>query len=95
MLDLLILIIAILITAWASWPPRGEHARWLASGLVAFWAALVLVGWRRGILPGFEPWLILLALIGALVALLVIWSAANLIARPRQRASSTTTDSKE
>jgi F0F1-type ATP synthase assembly protein I len=94
MLDLLILLLAALAVGWASWPPRGEHARWLALGLVALWAALVVVGWRRGILPGFEAWLILLALIGALVGLLVIWSAANLVARPRQRHSSTTIDTK-
>lgn len=78
MSDWIILILAIGIAGWATWPPRGEQRRWLALGLAGLWAALVAVGVRRGVMPGFFPWLVVLALVGALVALLVVWSVTNL-----------------
>jgi hypothetical protein len=74
---------ALLFAAWATWPPRGEERGWLLLALAALWAALVAVGWQRGVQPGFGPWLLVLALMGALVALLVLWSLTNLLAKPR------------
>ena len=41
------------------------------------WAAIVAVGVRRGLADGMGPWLIVLALIGALAALLVLWSLVS------------------
>jgi hypothetical protein len=74
---------ALLFAAWATWPPRGEQRGWLLLALVALWAALVAEGWRRGVTPGFLPWLAVLALVGALVALLVLWSLTNMMGRRR------------
>ncbi|MDQ4076235.1 MAG: hypothetical protein M3220_08310 [Chloroflexota bacterium] len=84
MIDFLILGSAFLFALWASWPPRGERRRWLSVGLVTLWVALLLVGWRRGIQPGFGAWLVALAFIGALLALLVLWSVSNLLGRPHR-----------
>lgn len=84
MLDFLILTLALLITAYATWPPRGERRGWLIVGMTALWGAVVAVGWRRGVLAGYESWLVLLALIGAVLGLLVVWSFTNLLGRPRQ-----------
>ena len=79
----LLLELATALTLWASWPPRSDERRWLLFSLLLWWALIVVEGGRRGVQPGFWPWLLLLALIGAAVALLVLWSAANLLARPR------------
>lgn len=87
MIDLAILGAAALVTLWASWPPRGERRRWLLVGFGALWVGLVAVGWRRGIVPGFAPWLVALAAVGALLGLLALWSLATLVARPRAPAS--------
>lgn len=84
MIDLLIIGMAIVVTGWATWPPRGIRRPWLLLGLLALWLALVGIGWRRGIQPGFAAWLLVLSLIGALVGLLVVWSVTNLIGRPRK-----------
>ncbi len=83
MTDFAILGGALLVTLWASWPPRSDRRRWLLLGFGALWAGLVGVGWRRGILPGFAPWLVALSMIGALLGLLVLWSIAALVAHPR------------
>ncbi len=83
MIDLLIITVAALVAGWASWPPRGERRGALALGLAVLWAALILVGWQREVLPGFGLWLAVLALMGALAALLVVWSIANLLGRAR------------
>lgn len=77
-------LMATLLALWAAWPPRGTRRRWLALALAALWLALVAVGLEQQIQPGFTPWLLLLALIGALVALLVLWSLATLLARRGQ-----------
>ena len=84
MIDLFMIATAIVITGWATWPVRGNRRRWLLLGLVVLWGALVGVGWRRGIQPGFAAWLLVLSLIGALVGLLVVWSFTNLVGRGRK-----------
>lgn len=65
-------------------PPRGEHARWLGVVLLIWWGSIVVVGLRRGLAPEVLPWLLLLALIGALAALLVLWSLVYLSYLPRE-----------
>ena len=59
------------------WPPRRDEGRWLGAALALLWAAIVAVGVRRGLADGMGPWLIVLALIGALAALLVLWSLVS------------------
>lgn len=81
----LILGVTLFFAGWATWPPRGEERRWLLLALLALWGALVTVGWQRGVQPGFAPWLLVLALVGALVALLVVWSLTNVVGKPRSR----------
>lgn len=83
MIESVILATTLGVVGWAVWPPRGDQGRWLLLGLLGLWAALVAVGWRRGIAPGFVPWLLLLSLLGALVGLIVVWSLANLLGRGR------------
>jgi hypothetical protein len=78
MIDLIIIIIALLISGWMVAPPRAEQRSWLVAGLVVIWGALVAVGLRRGVLAGFEAWLVVLALMAAIAGLLVVWSAVNL-----------------
>ena len=82
---LLPLVAAVAVTLWATWPPRGDERGWLALGLGINWAALALVAWQRGVLPGYLPWLLALTLIGALALLLVIWSLTNVLARRQPR----------
>lgn len=78
MIDGGILLVALVGAGWLVAPPRGDQRGWLVAGLAVLWAALVIVGIRRGILAGFEAWLLLLALMAALAGLLVVWSIANL-----------------
>lgn len=82
-LDYLLLGLAAVFALWASTPPRGTRRRWLVAALLALWGALLLVGWRRGVQPGFVPWLLALAFVGALLGLLALWSVAALGAHPR------------
>ena len=56
---------------------EGATGRWLGAALALLWAAIVAVGVRRGLADGMGPWLIVLALIGALAALLVLWSLVS------------------
>lgn len=76
-MDLLLILIAFLISGWMVAPPRAEQRGWLAAGLGVIWGALVLVGLQRGVLAGYEAWLFLLALMAAVAGLLVVWSAVN------------------
>ncbi len=85
MLDLLLLLLAVLIAAYATYPPRGNSRWWLAVGMCALWCGLIAIGWRRGVVAGFEAWLVLLALMAAVIGVLVIWSATNLAGTPRQQ----------
>ena len=71
------------LTLWASWPPRSDQRRWLLFSLALWWGLFVGLAGLRGVQPGFWPWLLVLALIGASIALVVVWSLANLVARPR------------
>jgi hypothetical protein len=84
MTDLLIISIAMIVTGWATWPPRGEQRRWLLFALAVLWGALVAIGWQRGIQPGFVLWLIVLSAIGALVGLVALWSLTNMLGRARE-----------
>src|SRR5690606_22918407 len=78
MLDAAIIALALAGAGWLLLPPRGDRRGWLATALFLLWGALMLIGWRRGVLAGFEGWLALLALMAALAGLLVVWSAVNL-----------------
>jgi hypothetical protein len=78
MIDLIIILIALLISGWMVAPPRAEQRSGLVAGLVVIWGALVAVGLRRGVLAGFEAWLVVLALMAAIAGLLVVWSTVNL-----------------
>jgi hypothetical protein len=78
MIDLIIILIALFISGWMVAPPRAERRNWLVGGLVVIWGALVAVGVRRGVLAGFEVWLVVLALMAAIAGLLVVWSTVNL-----------------
>ncbi len=84
MIDLFLLLAAVAWTLWATWPPRGDQRRWLLAGLAALWGALMGVGVRRGVQPGFVPWLAALAVVGALLALVVVWSGAQMLGQPRK-----------
>jgi len=77
-MDIILIIIALILAGWMVAPPRAEERGWLAAGLGVIWAALVIVGLWRGVLAGFEAWLVLLALMAAVAGLLVVWSAVNL-----------------
>ena len=77
--DTLILLLASGGAVALLWPPRRDEGRWLAAALALLWAAIVAVGLRRGVAEGMGPWLALLALIGALAALLVLWSLVSAI----------------
>lgn len=81
MIDLFLILIALLIAGWMVAPPRTEQRGWLAAGLLIIWGALVAVGVRRGVMAGFEAWLVVLALMAAVAGIMVVWSAVNLRSR--------------
>ncbi len=83
-MDIAIIISALLISGWMVAPPRAEQRGWLAAGLGILWGALVIVGLWRGVLAGYEAWLVLLALMAAVAGLLVVWSAVNVRGRSRK-----------
>ena len=83
-MDIAIIIAALLISGWIVAPPRAEQRGWLAAGLGILWGALVIVGLWRGVLAGYEAWLVLLALMEAVAGLLVVWSAVNVRGRSRK-----------
>lgn len=82
-MDIVVIVIAALASGWLLWPPRGERGGPLLLALALWWGALVVIGLGRGIVPGRGPWLLLLALVGALVALTVVWSAVTLLGQER------------
>jgi hypothetical protein len=77
-MDIILIVIAFILAGWMVAPPRAEERTWLAAGVGVIWGALILVGLWRGVLAGYELWLILLALMAAVAGLLVVWSAVNL-----------------
>src|SRR5688572_27130262 len=70
-MDTVIIVISIIVAGWLVMPPRAARRGWLALALSVLWAGITAVGWRRGVLAGYEAWLALLALMAALAALLV------------------------
>lgn len=83
MLDLVILLIASAAGMALLWPPRRDEGRWLATTMALLWVAIVAVGLRRGIVAGMLPWLLVLAIVGALAALMVLWSLVAALTRGR------------
>lgn len=80
----LLLLVALI---WLNLPPRDE-ARWAVGfgfGLTVAW--LVYVGLARGLAAEFGPrgplWLGALALLGAPLIQLLVWSAVTFATRPR------------
>jgi hypothetical protein len=77
----------LIVLGWLSLPPRGERRWALLSGLALIVAWLLLVAWQRGLTSEFGHqgplWLVTLALLGAPMLQLVIWSAVNWLVRPR------------
>lgn len=95
MSDIFLMSGALLLTGWLVWPPRGDQRRWLLLGLLVLWGGIVGVGWRRGIMPGFVGWLVVLGLLGALVGLLVVWSVVTLLGRPKVMVNKNRTGSQD
>lgn len=91
-MDSILVVLATVFSGWLLWPPRGERAGPLLGALTLWWGTLVLIGLARGVVPGRGPWLVLLALIGALVALTIVWSAVTLLGRERVPRPSDPTD---
>lgn len=82
---LMISLLALACLVWLAWPPRDE-ARWAffaALGVAAGW--LVFVGWWYGIPAEGRAmrwlWLVVLALTGAPLVHLFVWSAVRLVAQ--------------
>jgi hypothetical protein len=76
--EIVVVVIALVVTGIMLAPPRGDERKWLAGALLVWWVAIMAVGLWRGVLAGYEAWLALLSLMAALAALLVVWSAVNL-----------------